>query len=418
MRKLNNLLRFCTGFGLPVGLLLLIQFCLVDVAVASVSGDAYEVHFSADIRANRNVMTASIRVEQGQYNLRELNFTAPKSRYWGFKGDGQIKRQGERLIWTVPISGGELTYQFGIRQKKAGAYDANYHRRWAVLRLGDLFPAARAKALKRAVGHFDVQLQGPQSWALEGQYGDLRKLKTLIPSGRKYQRPLGWFIGGELGVRREIIEGQKVTVAAPKGAGFRRLDTLAFLRWTLPHFYRVFPPVNERLLILGAPESMWRGGLSAPGSFYLHSDLPLISENGSSVLLHELAHLSGLTNAASGDDWLAEGLAEYYSFEINRRAGGLSQTRFDAALANMSAWVRKDKGQLADPSTGADTMAAVLLFAELDRELRGAGHSLDAVTSVLLAEPMLSSATLLSAVESLLGKPSRVLSKRVVAEVD
>ena len=43
-----------------------------------------------------------------------------------------------------------------------------------------------------------------------------------------------------------------------------------------------------RLLIVSAGDPMWRGGLSGPSSMFLHSDRPLISENRTSTLLHEL----------------------------------------------------------------------------------------------------------------------------------
>ena len=56
--------------------------------------------------------------------------------------------------------------------------------------------------------------------------------------------------------------GRHVAVSAPVGSGVRRLDTLAFLQWTLPELARVLPSLPANLFIAGAPDGMWRGGLS------------------------------------------------------------------------------------------------------------------------------------------------------------
>ena len=58
---------------------------------------------------------------------------------------------------------------------------------------------------------------------------------------------------------------------------------------------------------------MWRGGLSAPQSLFVHSDRPLISENATSTLLHEVMHLALGIRAAEQFDWIVEGLASYFA---------------------------------------------------------------------------------------------------------
>ena len=129
---------------------------------------------------------------------------------------------------------------------------------------------------------------------------------------------------------------------------------------------------------------MWRGGLSAPTSLYLHPDRPLISGNGTSTLLHELVHLAVRDVSGEPDDWLVEGLAEYYSLDILRRTGGISQGRFDAALASLEEWADRDGGRLAHPSKGADTAYAVLVLHELAGSLEQHGESLDTLVHELL----------------------------------
>ena len=231
-----------------------------------------------------------------------------------------------------------------------------------------------------------------------------------LESGR-FDRPTGWLVAGRLGIRRDTIAGRTVSVAAPVGQGFRRVDVLAFLRWTLPDLVAVFPGMPDRLLVVGAPEGMWRGGLSGPESLYLHVGRPLISENGTSTLLHELVHIATTAPKSAGDDWIMEGLAEYYSLETLRRSGGISEERFASALGSLAAWAQRDGGRLADPSTGAHTARAALTFHELAAELEDAGSSLDAVVGELVAGGSLDRGSLLALLEPKLTEPSGILAE-------
>ena len=188
---------------------------------------------------------------------------------------------------------------------------------------------------------------------------------------------------------------------------------LAFLRWTLPALIEVFPDFPSRLLIVGAADNMWRGGLSGPGSLYLHTDRPLISENGTSTLLHELVHVATSKQSAAGDDWIVEGLAEYYGLEILRRTGGIGERRFADAITTLRTWAERENGRLASTSTGADTARAVLLFHALATELTAAGSSLDAVVKRLFGAETANYQTLLHVVEQELGGASEILEHLV-----
>ena len=75
-------------------------------------------------------------------------------------------------------------------------------------------------------------------------------------------------------------------------------------------------------------------------------------------------------SAEPGDDWIVEGLAEYYSLEILRRSNGLSERRFNVSLEALKEWSKEEKAKLSDPSKGADTALATLLFHEIAQELR------------------------------------------------
>lgn len=400
MRKISGYMLIwlsCCGVVLP--------------SVSAADATDYEVRFLATFVPEEGIARATIVVDQDRRSLRELDLNAPADRYRSIKGDGALERNGDRMIWQPPRGGGRLTYDYVVDQKRGSAYDARLTSAWAIVRLGDLFPRANARAAKSAIGRFEAKLAAPESWAIESQYGDLTKVRQIDNvEKRKYVRPTGWVAAGELGVRREKIGEHRFVVAAPKGSGFRRLDTLAILQWTMPTFMQTFSQLPGRILIVGAPQGMWRGALSGPGSFFVHVDLPVISENGTSVLLHELAHLAGLHSADAGGDWIVEGLAEYYGIELARRAGGISDFRFDLIIEDLKKWVESAGGEISDPSKGADTAAAVLLFHDLAQELQVQGHSLDTVLNALLEADVLNSRRLAQVVTEVLGRASETLA--------
>lgn len=355
----------------------------------------YDVDFAGHARPSAGVIDASITVRQPRSVLRELTF-AVSGRLSLVSADGELIETDGSWRWQVPEQGGELRYRFTVDQPKGDAFDARVTPEWAVLRLGDLFPPARARSLKGASSVSRLALTSAEDgWSFETRYGSVDTDGVPLPVQRNFNRPTGWLMAGSIGVRRDRIAGVPVAIAAPVNGGYRRMDTLAFLRWTLPSLYEVFPPApGDRLLIAGAPAGMWRGGLSGPGSLYVHADRPLVSENGTSTLLHELVHVASAWLAADDADWIVEGFAEYYAIEVLYRAGGLSERRRQRVYEMLQSWVESESGKLADPSSGADTAAAVLLLKELDARLDG---RLDRVVA-MLDHPELDQARLFDAV--------------------
>jgi hypothetical protein len=308
-----------------------------------------------------------------------------------------------------PRGGGMLRYRVVVDQRRGTGHDARMTDKWAIVRLGDLFPPARVRSRVGATSSSTVGLSGPPSWSFETRYGSAAKARAVVDPDRRFDRPTGWAIAGHLGIRRDRIADRRVAVAAPVGEPFRRLDTLAFLRWTVPALTEVFPEFPGRLLVVGASDGMWRGGLSGPGSAYLHAGRPLISENGTSALLHELVHIATAPSAAAQDDWIVEGLAEYYSLEILRRTGGISERRFDRSMRTLRAWADRKKGGINEPSTGADTAWAGLKFHALADELDQAGGSLDAIVRELIRGGTLTRGALKAEVNEVLGRASVTL---------
>jgi predicted metalloprotease with PDZ domain len=180
----------------------------------------------------------------------------------------------------------------------------------------------------------------------------------------------------------------RVSVAAPTNQGMRRNDILALLNWTLPEVLRIVPNFPKRLTIVGAGDPMWRGGLSGPQSLFIHADRPLISENGTSTLLHEIMHIALGSSADEGMDWIIEGLAEYYSLAILHRSGTISDRRFAAAIRKQAQWGSAVVRLCGSTSSGAITARAVTILSDLDREIRTKSNgrkSLDDVMAALAA---------------------------------
>jgi predicted metalloprotease with PDZ domain len=117
---------------------------------------------------------------------------------------------------------------------------------------------------------------------------------------------------------------------------------------------------------------MWRGGLSGPGSLFLHAHRPLITEDGTSPILHEVVHTALRLRPGPDGDWAIEGLAEYYSLEVLGRSGTVSPERLLRAF-EMLAKRGTEAAHLRSKSvSGAGTARAVTVLRALDRRIRDA----------------------------------------------
>jgi len=253
----------------------------------------------------------------------------------------------------------------------------------------------------------------PSTWSAITEYSSRSTPIRVQTAGRRLAQPTGWIAVGKLGVRRETIAGARVAVAAPEGQDVRRMDILALLNWTLPELQRILPEPMDRLTIVSAGAPMWRGGLSAPASLVLHADRPLISENATSTLLHEVMHTALGIRSKDGFDWIVEGLAEFYSIELLRRGLAISEDRYLTALEDQAKWSEKAKSLCGRASGGPRTALAVTVFVGLDAEIRsrtGGDASIDDLLRELMQADARADADLLrSLVKKLTGKESSVL---------
>jgi hypothetical protein len=337
-------------------------------------GPVYEVRFEARIVPTERIARAEIRLSRGASAVQWLRFRIDPERHLDFSGDGQLEIGEGAVRWTPPPSGGTLRYVFRIDHLRTrSSYDARCADNWAIFRAGDLFPPARVRMEDGARSRSTVRLRLPARWSVATPWersGSSSSTFRIDNPERSFDRPTGWVAMGRIGVLREEVAGTKLAVAGPVGQDLRRYDLLALLRWTLPSAREVFGALPGRILLVGAGDPMWRGGLSGPASAFLHAARPLIAYDGTSPVLHEMVHVA--MGARSGDegDWVAEGLAEYYALELLARSKTLSRERVNRSFSRMAERGR-DAGNLYVPhATGDLTARAAIVMRVLDRELR------------------------------------------------
>jgi len=410
-----------------------VLFCLVAVSgVAAPS--TYRIDYQVAFEPAQKAARVSIAYKPGTARVSSLRFRMSEKRYSAIEGDGKIVREGDMLTWTPPRAGGRLHYRYAIDHRRGGGgYDARITPTFAIVRGDDLVPPVTVRATRGALSQARLRAVLPAGWSgFETAWHPLPEVTAFAVDNpdRDFDRPTGWVMAGDLGVRRDLIEVEAggcidcghrtcgkgcvaLSVAAPKGDAVRRNDILGIAHAEVPMMYDAFGPLPQKILIVSAGDPMWRGGLSGPRSLFLHSDRPLISENGSSTLIHEMVHVATRLRAVSGDDWIVEGIAEYYSMVLLNRAGLLS----DARLARGIAWMRRHgkgvKRLHTDRSSGPRTARAVALLADLDGELRArtrGKRSLDDVVTALRERREVSLLDLRGISTALLAAPAKTLT--------
>ena len=401
----------------PLVLLAFLTFLFVAPAQAAKRVD---VDFLVRFVPEQDVAEVRVVLERGEA-LRFLDFNlGEEGLYSDFNADGDWQQEGERGVWRPAAGKAQLSYRVRIsHQRKSGRFDARMTEDWALLRGDDLVPAGRISAVDgtRLVSRLAFEL--PDGWkSVETGWPRIGKHRFRIDNReRLFDRPTGWIIAGKLGTRRAKLGETEVTVAAPVGEGMRRMDILTLLTFVWPEAQRVFPRDPKKLLIVGAGDPMWRGGLSGPNSLFMHADRPMVSENGTSSLVHELVHVFSRISDDDRSDWITEGLAEYYAVELMRRAGGLSEDRYQAVREHLLKWSRKVDSLRTDRSTGPVTARAVLLLQDLDKEIRQRSksrHSLDDVARGLMRLDKATTKDFIDITETLLGGGSKVLDTRLL----
>lgn len=351
--------------------------------------------------------------------VRSLDFDlADGSRYSDFKADGQWQLTPGKVtrgVWRPAADKASLTYKVRISQpRKNNTFEARMTPGWALLRGDDLVPAARLDQQDGIELVSRLAFELPSGWkSVETAWPRIGKNRFRVDNvSRLFDRPTGWMLAGNLGTRRTRLGETEVTVASPRGQGMRRMDVLTLLTFVWPQVQAVYPRHPDKVLIVGAGDPMWRGSTAGHESIYLHSRLPLVSESGSSPLLRELAQMFGRISDDDRSDWISEGFAEFYAIELLRRAGGMSDERYQVLHDNLLKVGGKVSSLRGEQASAAQVARAVVLLQELDREIRlqtRNKRSLDDLLHSVMRLDKVSTREFVTLSESIIGEPSKVL---------
>lgn len=329
--------------------------------------------------------------------------------------NGTLQRSEHKLRWHPPKESAFLKYRVKVNHERApGTYDAYVGPRWALLRGEDLIPPVRIVKAKGADVSVTMQFKLPKNWSSvntgwqrQGEHGF-----EIVNPRHTFARPAGWIVAGDLGTRHEQLPGTQISVSAPREHNFRQMEMLAFVTLIWPHLAGAIDIQTPKILITGAAKPMWRGGLSGPNSLYIHSGRPLVSENGTSTIIHELFHVVGDIDAEQESDWIVEGLAEFYSVEILYRAGGFTKERRQQIFEGLREWSHDVKTLRAKHSKGTMTARAAVLFDDLNKQIMADSNNaycLDHLVRLVQNRESLTGQDLAAEYKKLIGKESSVL---------
>ncbi len=379
-----------------------------------------ELHYTLTLRAGETHADGWIDLRQrdGTFSKIRLDRTFLSH----VKADGQIEEDGMTLHWSPPARGGALRYSVLLDRDRNGHNGSSKRSavtpRWALLRADHAFPVRGWTRKTQTPYTATLRVRTPSGWRQVTPYGPPDGTDyTIRNPGTRLGRPLGWVIAGDIATREDTIGGVDISISAPRGEQLPRIPMLALLRWTLPTLAPIAGRLPDRVNIVSAGEPMWRGALSAPNSIYIHVARPLISQNATSTLLHEMLHVMLFDlDTAHDEDWIDEGLAEYLSLKALKRSGTIPEALFQESIATF----RKRSAATLDlrgTSVCCEVTArAVTIFHDLDEEIaRETQRSADILTLVrrLLDDGRpVDGPVLRNAAATLLGRPSKVLANQ------
>lgn len=385
--------------------------------------DSYRVDWHLRLQAGVDLAEVTLRLEDGA-PVDLVSFPLNNGRFSDFSATGELQQDGNFVRWVPPSRDARLSYRVQITRERANqnqdeSYDALMTDDWALFRGDRLTPRIRVNARNGALSESVMHFELPEDWEVFTGWPEIRSDGTthtfaLDEPLRDFERPRGWVMAGKVVNRQTQVGGTDFNIVGPRNSGIDRMGWLTLVRLVWPELEKVFGRVPPKILMVSGNDPLWRGGLSGPNSFFFHSSRRAISQNGTSPLFHELVHVVSNIHGADQDDWIAEGIAEYYGIELLYRAGGYDEATRDTIYADLAEWAEDAEQLRLDESTGAVTASAVLVFDQLDREIRTLTEgraTLDDVVRQLMTRRWVSLADLQAIVQGVTGLPSKVLGR-------
>lgn len=245
----------------------------------------YGLHFVFRPNPEKRLVHVEVHLNHNRH-LSSVSFRHDPKRHLNFRANGKVKRYKSTVKWTPKRTKDVLRYDVKVRHKRDDqGYDAYIGDDWAIFRGEDLVPGTRVKSRKGSYSHTSFEIDLPATWTgMDSGWPRGRgKYFRVDNPERLFDRPLGWIIAGKIGSRRDYLDATQISIAAPQGEAMQRMNALALINLVWPQVQSVFKQLPEKILVVGADDPMWRGGLSSPNSFFVHTDRPLVSENGTST---------------------------------------------------------------------------------------------------------------------------------------
>jgi predicted metalloprotease with PDZ domain len=336
-------------------------------------------------------------------------------RFERFDGSGTIERRRGELLWWPEGPYADLHYVANVNHRRAPdkGYDSYADDGWLVSRTTAFFPRT-AVLFRREIeaapeSRARLVLRLPAGWHSVSVHPSDGPDRYLIETPhQRLDHPRGWLMFGRIRRIDRDVAGTALTIATIPGVTVRTERVVQLVEQSLPALATLFDRPLSRLLIVVGPDPMWHGGLSGEESFYMHGDRPLRSPDRTSPYLHELFHVAAPFRPSGDAHWVTEGLAEYYSVELQHRIGALDDAGYRRALtlfAEHGVWGR-DFTRTASPALRNNS--APLVMAVLDQRIAAATDGtrrLDAVVTSLAHDGgVVTTARFLGAVQRVAGK--------------
>ncbi len=399
----------------------MVTMLLWGAAAAGASADdatpreTFSVTYTIEIDAARPA-EAHVRWElAGIDELERLRFRFDPSRFDAFSGSGTIEHRRGEVLWTPSGPYAELRYVAHIDHRRAAGkgYDSYAGDGWILSRTTAFFPRSAALFRREVEPHPESRarlvLRLPREWESATVFPADGPNRYVVETPHQcLDHPRGWMLMGRLRRTDATIAGTAVTIARPHGVTTKVDAAIGLLTQSIPALTGIFDRSLPRLLVVLGPDPMWRGGLSGEESFYMHANRPLRTHDHTSPYLHELFHVAAPFRPNADAHWVTEGLAEYYSIEIPRRLGLLTETAYARALelfAEHGVW-GQDFTHARSPALRNNS--APLVMHVLDQRIRTATaneRGLDAVVTSLAREGgVVSTGRFLGTVQRIAGK--------------
>lgn len=393
-----------------------IWLCLLGgAAVGDGATGTFSIDYIVEI-SPRQPTIARVRWElSGIGKIRTLRLQFSPDRLDHFQGSGTVEPSAGGMRWTPGGPYGHLTYRVRLNHIRPPSprYDSYATPEWIVTRARDLFP--RIAMTYEVVGSTRPRSRArlifrlPQGWHSATSYPEAGpNAYRLTQTGAKLDRPRGWLALGTFALHRQEIAGIMVSVASLPGSALSADALFRFFGVTLPGLRTLLQAPPQTVLIVSAPDPMWHGGISADHSFFMHAKRPLRTPDKTSPYLHEMFHVLQPYQPAADADWIEEGLAEFYSLELQRRAGLVDTAAYARALAYFERFGQWHVDLTQQQDNAATNNSAPLVMYALDQHIQhataGRKRLDDVVTRLAEERGRVDTARLLRTVNDVSGK--------------